>query len=1098
MESVDFTERYKKLNARQKEAVDTTEGPLMVVAGPGTGKTELLSMRAANILRTTDTLAENILCLTFTESGAAAMRERLSQIIGPDAYKVAIHTFHSFGSDIISRYGEYFYHGANFRPASELNSYEVLRAIFDSLDLSNPLSSKMNGEYTHLADSLAAISDLKKSGLTSDELLQVLDANEAVIDNVESELRKVFANRISKGTAAALAPTAKKLADFEVPELPPGISPLANVLALSLAHAIDSSEAEGSTKPITAWKNAHLEKNEEGQLVFKDRKRNVKLRALSYLYYQYLLRMQESELYDFDDMVLRVVHALEVFPDLRYNLQEKYLYIMVDEFQDTNLAQARILHNLTSIESGDEPNIMVVGDDDQAIYSFQGAEVGNILSFKDRYESVRIVTLTDNYRSAEPILEKARSVITQGTDRLERYLEEIDKTLASHHSPKVAQVKLVEYARIEDERRGIAERIKAQIDAGINGHDIAVLARRHHELVSLLPYFYAENIPVNYERHDNVLDADIVVQLVLLAKVVCHIADGQITLADELMPQLLAHPAWGLSANEIWKLSLSAHTNHSGWLQEMETQPRFTALFDWLVSLSREAMVQPAELVIDQLVGSPNLADDTTEFTSPLYHYFFAPDKQANSPAEYLVYLEALRTIRAKLREYRPNQALRLSDFIEFVELHQQIGSGISSIRVRSENLEGAVNLMTVHRSKGLEFAHVHIAGAVDSSWGERVRVRSRLIGYPENLPLRPTGDTIDERLRLFFVAMTRARSTLSISYARSDEAGKPLLPASFLTAVEWDTDIIASESDVPLITKQLQHEWYQPLLQVEQADMKSLLKPVLQNYKLSATHLLTFLDVSRGGPQNFLISQLLHFPSSMSPSAAYGSAVHRTLHRAHAHLASTGKRKPVEDVLQDFEKNLAACYLADEDFQAYLQKGQASLEAFLAACYESFTASQQAEVNFVHQQSTVGEALLTGALDVIDVDEDAETINVTDYKTGKPAAQWRGTSDWEKIKLHKYKQQLLFYKLLIEQSRDFGRYSVPSGTIQFVEPTVSGAVIQLDTSFDTEEYEQFKRLVRVVYRHITSLDLPDAGQFSPDYKGILDFEAMSLDEPLT
>src|SRR3982750_2512302 len=121
----------------------------MVVAGPGTGKTELLSMRAANILRRTDTLPENILCLTFTESGATAMRQRLAQIIGPQAYKIAIHPFHSFGSEIINRYGEYFYHGAQFRPASDLNAYEVLRLIFDTLDFSDPLSGKMNDEYTH-------------------------------------------------------------------------------------------------------------------------------------------------------------------------------------------------------------------------------------------------------------------------------------------------------------------------------------------------------------------------------------------------------------------------------------------------------------------------------------------------------------------------------------------------------------------------------------------------------------------------------------------------------------------------------------------------------------------------------------------------------------------------------------------------------------------------------------------------------------------------------------------------------------------------------------------------------------------------------------
>ncbi len=288
---MDFTARYKKLNARQKQAVDHIDGPLMVVAGPGTGKTELLSMRVANILAKTDVLAENILCLTFTESGATAMRERLSEIIGRDAYKVAIHTFHSFGSEVINRYSEYFYHGADFRPADELASYEIVKSIFDSLDYNNPLASKLDGEYVHIRDTLQAISELKKSGLTNEELLQILDNNDLVLDSIESDLAEIFATRISSATTEMLAPISEKMAVQEIPKLPPGVAPLANVMALSLAHAIDEAHQSASTKPITAWKNAWLEKNEAGEFIFKDRKRSAKLRAVSYVYYLYLVQI---------------------------------------------------------------------------------------------------------------------------------------------------------------------------------------------------------------------------------------------------------------------------------------------------------------------------------------------------------------------------------------------------------------------------------------------------------------------------------------------------------------------------------------------------------------------------------------------------------------------------------------------------------------------------------------------------------------------------------------------------------------------------------------------------------------------------------------
>ena len=149
---MEFKKRYQLLNPAQRLAVDTIDGPLMVVAGPGTGKTELLSVRVANILQKTDALPSNILCLTFTDSGAVAMRQRLASLIGPEAYKVSIQTFHSFGSEVINSNGEYFYHGAHFRPADELSSYEILTGLLDKLPHSSPIVSKMNGSYSHLGD----------------------------------------------------------------------------------------------------------------------------------------------------------------------------------------------------------------------------------------------------------------------------------------------------------------------------------------------------------------------------------------------------------------------------------------------------------------------------------------------------------------------------------------------------------------------------------------------------------------------------------------------------------------------------------------------------------------------------------------------------------------------------------------------------------------------------------------------------------------------------------------------------------------------------------------------------------------------------------
>ncbi len=1096
---MDFHTRYKHLNARQKEAVDTIDGPVMVVAGPGTGKTELLSMRAATILKRTDTLPENILCLTFTESGAAAMRERLVSIIGPAAYKVAIHTFHSFGSEIISHNREHFYRGAEFRPADELSTYEIIRTIFDELDYKNPLASKMNGEYTYLRETLRTISELKKSGLTSDELLSVLDDNDSALDTAERLLAEVFAEGIKKSTAENLAPHIDtiRLSAAEVPVS--GMTPLARMIADSLQFAVVAAVTDNSTKPITAWRNAWMKKNDRGAFVFKTRSRQEKLRAVASIYYHYLARMQAAALYDFDDMILNVVHTIEHTPDLKFNLQEKYQYIMVDEFQDTNMAQMRILHNLTDNPASEGmPNILVVGDDDQAIYSFQGADIGNIVGFRDVYPLARIITLTDNYRSTAVILEQSRHIITQGKDRLETRIPDLNKTLTAHTDKKDSTVAIIETDTVGDERSLVVARIQSLIARGVAPESIAVLARKHTEITELLPYFANADIAVNYERRDNVLELDVITHIELAAQIVVALAEQNHSTVNALLPQLLAHPAWRIDPIDLWKLSLNASAHHTSWMEVMATTPVFVPLHRWLVTTAQGSIHLPLERILDRIIGTPSEHHDTSDsetFVSPLFNYFFSASKLDEHPDEYITFLDALRAIRGKLREFHANEALKLTTFLEFIALHRQLGSTITSLRPHVDRLDGAVNLMTAHKSKGLEFDHVFIVGAVDTTWGERVRVPGRIIGYPENLPLAPSGGSLDERLRLFFVAMTRARYHLTITYSLTDDTGKPLLAASFLAGDTWQPHHETTEHTLATLEAAAALEWYQPLITVDTGTKKELLAPIVTRYKLSATHLGAFLDVTNGGPNGFLLNYLLRFPQAVSPQAAYGTAIHATLQRAHAHLSATESHRAIEDILSDFEHYLRDQHLPDDEFHQYAQKGSDSLQAFLQQKYIDFTATQKSEVDFAAEQSMVGAAHLTGKLDLVDIDMAAKTMVVTDYKTGKPVRSWTGKTEYEKIKLHRYRQQLLFYKLLVEHSRNFSNYTVDRGVLQFVEPTHDGDIVGLDTTFTKEEVDNFSRLVQAVWHRITTLDLPDTSRYEPTYKGILAFEKDLVEE---
>src|SRR3989304_4452521 len=314
-----FEERYRKLNEFQKKAVDTSEGPVMVVAGPGTGKTEILSLRVANILRKTETLPNKILCLTFTDSASVNMRKRLSGLIGRDAFRVSINTFHSFGVEVINNHPEFFYGGINFSPASDLAQIEILEGIFSELPHNNPLRKEVpDAGYAYLWQVQNAIGYIKKAGLTPEEFAQILEHNKRLLEYINTVLKD----------------------------------------------------------------SLYLEKQF----------------ALSEIYREYQKRIRSNLYYDFDDMIIETIQSIENNKTLRYELQDRYEYILVDEFQDTNDAQMRLLRLITNPdERGKEPNIMVVGDDDQAVYKFQGAEISNILDFTKIYPDPVIVTITDNY-----------------------------------------------------------------------------------------------------------------------------------------------------------------------------------------------------------------------------------------------------------------------------------------------------------------------------------------------------------------------------------------------------------------------------------------------------------------------------------------------------------------------------------------------------------------------------------------------------------------------------------------------------------------------------------------------------------------------------
>nr|MBP9761910.1 ATP-dependent helicase [Candidatus Saccharibacteria bacterium] len=439
MKSPSFADVYRQLNAAQREAVDTVYGPVLVIAGPGTGKTQLLSARVAKILEATDALPQNILCLTFTESGARNMRERLGRFIGSAAYDVQINTYHAFGSTIINRYPEYFTDLRLERPVDELGKRQILEEIVQNLDYRNPLKQIRH----HLGDLIGTISEIKRGLLSPEDLRIIAQTNLDGIQDVQNALAKILqpytARMPSKLTTAVSVYTEIIQALTDKPSLNRATSQpivaLTNLAATELQLALTAAQESDSTRPLTRWKNSWLVKNVKGQYTLGGSLESKRVTSLADVLETYHNALQERGLYDFDDMILRAIDVLERNDDLRYTLQEQYQYILLDEFQDTNAAQLQLVRLLTDnpVNEG-RPNILAVGDDDQAIYAFQGAEASNMLDYYRLYRDVKVISLQENYRSRAEILETSRNIASQINNRLEKQFNSVSKELTAENT----------------------------------------------------------------------------------------------------------------------------------------------------------------------------------------------------------------------------------------------------------------------------------------------------------------------------------------------------------------------------------------------------------------------------------------------------------------------------------------------------------------------------------------------------------------------------------------------------------------------------------------------------------------------------------------
>ena len=1116
----EFGEAYRRLNAAQKKAVDHIDGPVLVVAGPGTGKTQLLSMRAGNILLKSPTmLPGNILCLTFTDAAAANMRERLIGLIGQDAYQVAIFTFNSFGAWIMSTYPEYFFAWHEAATADELTTYRIIEGILEQLPGNHVLAAQgFDGTFFALRQLQNFISDSKRANLTAADVRKVLDANQAVYKKLTLIINEYWP--ASTRGQEALAKIRKCVRAIE--KATPEDEPVANLTGIGtlILQELHAAEAEAESlppaaqsKPFTAWKNNWLEFDENKQFIFRAITHHEKLCAAADVYEKYQRVLQKQGLVDFNDQIMTVLAALEKHDELRWNLQERFQYVMIDEYQDTNRAQLQMARFVTDapVHEG-RPNILVVGDDDQAIYRFQGADMSNIAAFEAAYREPAIIALEENYRSNEKVMDTARAVGTQIEFSLEKQ-RGISKELNINVVQTGVGTRLHEFAHEGEHYAWIATEIKKMMsEPGTKGHEIAVLARERAQLDTLVPYLRQQNVPMDYERRENVLKQEHVVALLTLAQLVHALTEERLADANALLPEVLSHPMWHIEPAEIWKVAGTAYAQKKFWLDVIFEQKNTLArrAADFLFALSQQAAHVPLEQLLDALIGitEPAAAETeqedyvdarpvqlVTDFVSPFKNYYFGDELFDKQPANYLTLLSHLACLRRHLRNYQQGTTnlLHLKDLIDFVDSYQRAGLVMLDTAAHREDAR-AVRLMTAHKAKGLEFDTVFVIGLINNVWG-RNKGTSNRFSYPRNLAeIKPSDNVADDALRLLFVAMTRARQNLHLSYFKKSEDGKEQQPFAPLLALGLELETPATEPDISALVAQYEQRWLSRHMSLDHADKHALLAERLANYRLSATHFNNFLDVTRGGPLFFLTQNLLHFPASVNASAAYGIAIHECLRHAHEQVTENGEPPDIEQLLQFFQSHLSTQALSEHDLAHYLHRGEQALRTYFAATLDSFSSAQRVELDFKDQGVVVGTARLSGKLDLTDFDDARKVVVVSDYKTGKAYSRWTlapSSEEYERIKLWHWRQQLLFYKLLIDGSGDWGKrgWQAESGILRFVEPDHYGKIRVLPLEYEQAETEQLQQLIAAVWHKIMALDFPDTSNYEPTLAGIQKFE---------
>jgi DNA helicase-2/ATP-dependent DNA helicase PcrA len=919
----EYQKQYTRLTKTQKLAVDTLDGPVMVIAGPGTGKTTILTLRIATILLKTDTPPDAILALTFTESGARAMRAKLHGLIGAQAHRVVISTFHGFAQSLLSQSPELFPRISRGALVSDVE----IAGIIEKILLENSFSAiKPFGDPTnYLSSCVSTIKTLKREAIS-------VEGFKAMIELQEKDIR--------------------------------------------------------SREDLVHTKGGHKGKMKSQYKVILERiERNRELARVYELYEDALVK---QGFYDFEDLIAVPIARLASDPDYKQIVQEKFLYIMADEHQDTNGAQNEILKLLTDYDP--RPNIFVVGDDKQAIFRFQGATLANFQGFSKTFADATRIALSDNFRSPQSVLDGAHELISNNPS-----IEEGERTrLISQVSVGTEPIQVVACQNKTHELSYLAGQIKKLCDEGVVPlHEIAVLYRDNKDAQDIASALSKYGVRAHIESNMSIFENEVTALLMGLLRVIANpLDDGAVT-------KLLFSPLTTLTVFEVRALLESARKAKKPLLEILQTEESpAQSLARTCGELAREAQVQNLSVLFERIIKETG---------------FLAYVLTQNTVLDALAHIEVVFALIKNLSTRK--LTFIITDFLAHIDTSITHGY---PIKIPATTQENSVRLMTAHASKGLEFKYVFVAHVTESKWGKRPN-RSRFY-IPEIGETTENERTEDER-RLMYVALTRAQVRATLTYTVTGADGKEELPSQFVSELDPSTvcTVIApalTRAEEVLLVREA-------IVESPQARASEKLLGLVASQGISVTALNNFNSCA----WKYFFVNLIRLPQSPSRAQSYGTAIHYALERFASQLRN-GKRLSQEEFVQNFVDKVAL--ELDLVLRSEIEeKGRQALMGFYEEELINLPDSTHPEYRAERTYTSDGLSLrLVGMIDRIDRGEGG--VCVVDYKTGKVKSrnhilgktQGEGSGD--------YWRQLLFYKLLLQEHQE---YSPDRGMILFVEP---------------------------------------------------------------